>query len=139
MRTSEMYNKELDRLSNWVDCLRTEADNDLDLVYSIFYPMLDDNETKEQLCIVGGWSKGFSADYSDVLYISKANPNYAMCVKVAVIPTSASNVDFDSFNMPVNKNGNIEDNCVALEREDTSFGVAMFYLNEYERILKEFK
>ena len=139
MRTSEMYNKELKRLSNWVDYLRASAENNPDLVYTIFYPRLDNNETKERLYIVGGWSKGFSADYSDVLYINKDNPNYAMCIKVAVAPASVSNVDFDNFDMPVDMNGNIEDTCVSLEREDTSLGVAMFYLNEYERILKYFK
>ncbi len=131
----KQYDEKLNRLELWVEELRKDAENSDDLKYSVFYP--DGNDSP--FCIVGGWSKGFTADYSDVLYVNKTDPGYAICIKVALTSKSTVHKNFDDFAMPVDSYGNTEDTCVALERDDLSIAAAMFYLNEYERLVEEYE
>lgn len=133
MRNSEQYNEKLDRLELWVDELRKDAETNDDLKYSVFYP--DGNDSP--FCIVGGWSKGFNTSFSDIFYANRTDPSLALYIKVAMVPKSSVHNTFDDFVLPVDCYGNIEDTCVALEKDDLSLAVAMFYLNEYERLTEE--
>jgi hypothetical protein len=133
-----MNNKTLKQLAEWVKRLMKEAENDTNLSVSWFL-MPDEKDTPFK--IVGGWSEGFSKEYADLLYISKSEPKYAMCIKVAVDsgPSVGDCKDFDTINMPTYKHGEVDDTCVPLEQNDDPEQVAKFYLHELERITKEYE
>lgn len=135
MRNSEQFNKKLNRLADWIDELRERAERDEDFAYSIF----EDLEKDLPFAIVGGWSEGFSEEYSDVLYISKSCPNYAMCIKIGVNDGPWLYTDYDLLNMPVDDSGEVEDTNIALERDDVSIAAAEFYLRELYRLIDEHK
>ena len=121
-------------VTDWVDNLRKLAEQDEAIAYSIHKTGLCD----DKFVIVGGWVDGFNADQSDLLYISKADPTYAMCIKIVVNDGPWAYADFETLNMPVGEDSEVYDTCIALERDDTSEAVALFYLNELENIIKEF-
>ena len=128
------YTKEtIERFIKWVDELRERAERDEDFSYSVF------EQSDDPFVIVGGWSEGFSADYNDVLYISKSSPSYAMCIKIAINDGPWAYTDYDLIDMPVDADYEVEDTNIALERTDLSAGVASFYLNELERMIEEHK
>ena len=128
------FNKMLKDLTEWVKWLKEMAEKDEALAVSWFGGTED-----EKFNIVGGWSEGFSEDYSDILHISKSNPSYAMCIKVVVNEGPYAYADYDSLNMPANEEGEVDDTCIALELDDDPEATALFYLNEWERISKEYK
>lgn len=120
------------KLAEWIEALKEAAEDD-----NCFSVAWFKETEKEPFSIVGGWSEGFSEDYADLLHISKSNPSYAMCVKIIENKEPYACADYDSLDMPVDKNGEVDDTCIALELEDNPEAVAMFYLNEWERITKE--
>ena len=133
-----MNNKTLKQLVDWVKSLMQEAEKDSNLSVSWFQMP---EEPKSPFKIVGGWSEGFSKEYADLLYISKSEPKYAMCIKVVMSAPSNTYAytDFDSLSMPTYKHGEVDDTCVPLEQNDDPEQVALFYLHEYERIIKEYE
>ena len=133
MRTPEQFKNELVKLSTWIDELREAADRDEDLSYSVYNSTVEN----EPFVIVGGWSRGFSEDFSDVLYVSKSNPAFAMCIKIAINDGPYAYTDYDLMDMPVDDTYEVEDTNIALEREDVSAAIAEFYLRELERMLEE--
>ena len=125
-----MKNEMLEQLTAWIRNLMETAKEDDNLAVSWF------TETKNKpFSIVGGWSDGFSAEYDDIFYISKSEPKYAMCIKI-VVNDGQYCPDFETLNMPIDTNGDVDDTCIALELEDDPEAVATFFLNEYERISK---
>ena len=122
-------------LTKWVRDLMTEAENDTNLSVSQYRAVGADDSA---FTIAGGWSEGFSEDYADLLYVSKSDPKYAMCVKIAYKSDDLC-LDFDSLSMPTYKNGEVDDTCVPLEIEDDPEAVAAFFLMEFERITKEYE
>ena len=93
----------------------------------------------EPFSIIGGWMDGFSEDYSDVLCISKSNPKYAMCVKIAVNEGPYAYTDFELMNMPVNPTTEeVDDTCIALDLDEDVVGMANWLACEWERITKEY-
>lgn len=133
MRTKEQLNKDIIRFSKWVDDLREKAERDEDFSCSVF------EQTEEPFVIVGGWSDGFSKDYNDVLYISKSNPTYAMCIKIAINDGPQTFTDYDLMDMPVDSIYEVEDTNIALERGDVSSAIAEFYLRELDRMIDDHK
>lgn len=119
-------------LAAWIDDLKEAARDDN--CFSIAW--FKDTENCP-VSIVGGWMGGFNESYSDLICTSKSHPNYAMCVKIAVNEGPYSYVDFESIDMPVDKDGNVDDTCIALEQEDDSESLASFLLCEWERITAE--
>lgn len=132
MRTVEQFKEDIAKLSAWIDELRVLAEQDADIPWSVFKSSMGE----EPFSIVGGWSYGFSEDYKDVLYISKSNPHYAMCIKIVV--SDWNYTSYETLRMPLDRTNEVEDLNIALERGDLSEDVAMFYLIELERILKEY-
>jgi hypothetical protein len=135
MRTAEQFNTDLSKLTTWLDGVRAAAERNENTAYSIFRGSVG----KEPLAIACGWASGFSNDYADLLYVNKTNAYKAMCIKIIINDGTYGYTDFDTLNMPVDRFGNLEDTCVALEKEDDSEAVALFYLTELERLLKDQK
>ena len=123
----------LKNLAEWIKSLKEDAKKDEQLSIAWF------GDTKnEPFSIIGGWMEGFSEDYSDLLCISKSNPKYAMCVKIAVNEGPYAYTDFEIMNMPVDpKTEEVDDTCIALEYDDDPMVTAQFFATEWERIMKE--
>ena len=126
-----MKNEMLNNLTAWVNDLMEAAKKD-----EIFSVSWFKDTKNEPFNIVGGWSAGFSEEYSDLLFVSKSEPKYAMCIKV-VVNDGQYCPDFETLNMPIGVDGDVDDTCVALELEDIPELVAEFYLGEWERITNE--
>lgn len=122
-------NVTIKKITEWVRALMMAADNDEDFLISWYNDTMDD-----KISIVGGWSDGFSENYSDLLYISESEPNYAMCVKIIENKGSNTYADFDSLTFPTMPNGEVEEISIVLEREDKSEALAQFLFNELERL-----
>lgn len=120
-------------LRDWIDELKKAAKEDSDLLISWFKP------TEEYpISIVGGWMEGFSESYADIMCISKSNPKYAMCVKIAVNEGPYEFTDFELMDMPVDREGVVDDTCISLEWDDDSESLAVFLLTEWERIMNDY-
>ncbi len=127
------FQKKTERLAQWLRDLIEAAKDDQSFCIAWF------KETEnEPFSIIGGWMEGFSEDYSDVLCISKSNPKYAMCVKIAVNEGPYAYTDFEIMNMPVNAEGDVDDTCIALDYDEDVVGLAQFFMGEWERIMKEY-
>lgn len=122
----------LKKLTEWIEDLKEAAKDDN--CFSIAWFKETENEP---FSIIGGWMEGFSEDYSDLICVSKSNPKYAMCVKIAVNEGPYAYTDFEVMNMPLNKEGDVDDTCIALEYDDDAESLATFLLTELDRITKE--
>ena len=121
-------------LAAWIRSLIESAKADETFSISWF------NGTKDsKFSIVGGWMEGFSEDYNDILCISKSNPNYAMCVKIAVNNGPYNYTDFEIMDMPVDSNGEVDNTCIALDLDEDVDAMADFFSCEWERITREFE
>lgn len=123
----------LNKLVEWLESLKEAAKDDESFSIAWFKPTEND-----PFSIIGGWMEGFSEDYSDLVCISKSNPQYAMAVKIAVNEGPYAYTDFELMNMPVAADGEVDDTCIALEYDDDSESLAQFLLMELERITKEY-
>lgn len=129
-----MNKNTLKNLTDWIEDLKKSAKEDEQFSIAWF------KETENKpFSIIGGWMEGFSEDYSDFICISKGDPSYAMCVKIAVNEGPYAYTDFEIMNMPVNpETEEVDDTCIALEYDDDSESLAQFLLAELERINKEY-
>jgi hypothetical protein len=119
-------------LAEWIKGLKESAKNDETFDISWF------NGTKDKpFSIIAGWEGGFAEYFSDIMCGSKSAPYYALCIKVAVNEGPYAYTDFELMNMPTDKEGNIDDTCVALEWEDDPEEGAQFFLSQWERIIEE--
>ena len=129
-------NKLLECLTTWIAGIKEEAK--ADTANNLFWFLPTD---KEQFTIVAGWQKLFSKydlfNNSEFFCCSKSNPEYAMCVKVVDNKQDTVYLDFDSVDMPLDKNGNVDNTCIPLEWDDVPEIVAEFFLHEWERIMRE--
>ena len=124
----------LKNLTDWIEGLKEAARQDEQFSISWF----KETESKP-FSIIGGWMEGFSEDYSDFICISKGDPSYAMCVKIAVNEGPYAYTDFEIMNMPIDPvTEEVDDTCIALEYDDDSESLAQFLLLELERINKEY-
>lgn len=121
-------------LADWIEGLKEAAKNDEAISISWF------KGTKDYpFAIIGGWSEGFDETLADVMCISKADPCYAMCVKVAINEGPYAYTDFEIMNMPYDEEtGDVDDTCIPLEWSDDPEYAAKFFLGEWERIMKEY-
>lgn len=125
-------NINVERLAEWLRSLIEAAKNDESFSIA-WYKETEDTP----FSIIGGWMEGFSEDYNDILCISKSNPKYAMCVKIAVNEGPYAYTDFEIMNMPVDGEGNVDDTCIALDYDEDVNGLALWLSSEWERITKE--
>ena len=124
----------LKNLTKWIESLKEDARNDNS--YSIAWF----GDTKnEPFSIIAGWLADFSLDYSDHICISKSNPDYAICIKIAVNEGPYAYTDFEIMNMPIAKSGEVDDTCIVLEYDDDAEELAEHFLGEWERITNEYK
>ena len=122
----------IESLATWIRDLIEAAKDDQSFCIAWF------KETEnEPFSIIGGWMEGFSEDYNDVLCISKSNPKYAMFVKIAVNEGPYAYTDFDIMNMPLDKTGEVDNTCIALDLDEDVYGMAQFFKTEWERIMEE--
>lgn len=121
-------------LAEWLSELIEAAKNDESFCIAWF------KETEnEPFSIIGGWMECFSDQYDDVLCISKSNPTYAMCVKIAINEGPYAYTDFEIMEMPYDPNtGDVDDTCIALDYDEDVEGLAQFLWGEWERIMKEY-
>ena len=121
------------KLADWIRELIEAAKDDQSFSIAWY------KETEDApFSIIGGWMEGFSEDYNDILCISKSNPCYAMCVKIAVNEGPYAYTDFEIMNMPVNAEGDVDDTCIALDYDEDADALAQFYAGEWERIMSEY-
>jgi hypothetical protein len=134
MKREVELRKEFTELTKWLQTIIELAKNDEDFSVAWF------NNTKdEQFSIVAGWSRGFSKDYADLLYISTSDPEYAMCVKIVENERPYEEyVDFDLLNMPISLDGEVEDTCISIEQTDDLVALAEFLFTEWERLTDEY-
>ena len=122
----------VERLAAWIRSLIEDAKKDEQFSIAWF------SDTKDEpFSIIGGWMEGFSEDYDDILCISKSNSKYAMCVKIAVNEGPYAYTDFEVMNMPIDKDGDVDNTCIALDYDEDVVGMAQFFAGEWERITKE--
>lgn len=129
---NKVTSENIKNLVEWLEALKEAARDDNSFSIAWF----KDTENCP-ISIVGGWMDGFSESYSDLFCMSKTQPTYAMCVKIAVNKGPYAYVDFETINMPVDAAGNVDDTCIALEQEDDTNSLAAFLLCEWERISAE--
>jgi hypothetical protein len=129
-----MKNVNLKNLVQWLDDLKEAAKEDQSFSIAWF----KETETSP-FSIIGGWMSGFSETWDDLLCVSKSNPTYAMCVKIAVNEGPYAYTDFEAMDMPVNEDGEVDDNCIALEYGDNTEELAFFLLNEWEKLMEEYE
>lgn len=117
-------------LAAWVRELMQAANEDTQLSVSWFAP------TKHSpFSIVGGWQNGFNPKEADLFCQSKSNPTYAMCVKICMNEGPYTYCDFETLNMPLFENGEVDDNCITLEWRDDPAKVAEFFMIEWEQLM----
>lgn len=117
-------------LAGWIKGLQQAAKEDEQFSVSWFIP------TKESpFSIVGGWLEGFDPSQADLFCQSKSNPTYCMCIKIIVNEGNYAYCDFETLNMPMDADDEVDDNCIALEWEDDSEKVAEFYMYEWEWLM----
>ena len=131
MNTNITFNETVRSLAEWIDALKEAAANDDAFSVAIF------EETEDApLSIVGGWMKGFCESWNDIFCISKSEPQYAMCVKIAV---NEPDKHFEELKLPTDTDGEVEDTCIALELNEDSEGLANFLYGEWERLMEQFE
>ena len=118
-------------LAVWIAGIKECAKQDTENQVFWFVPTMS-----KPFSIIAGWKKMFTEDYSDIFCCSKSQHEYVMCIKIAenadlICP------DFDSFNMPIDKSGEVDNTCIPLEWDDSPDSAAEFFLMEWERIMKE--
>ena len=121
-----------ENLTEWITSLKEAAKEDSFFSVSWFGP------TEEKpFSVVGGWCKMFTDDQSDLFCVSKSQPEYVMCVKIAVNDRPYAYTDFELLEMPTDKHGDVDDTCICLEWDDDPEYAAQFFLMEWERIMRE--
>ena len=122
----------IESLTQWIEDLKEAAQKDEAFSISWF-----EGTKNEPFSIIGGWMEGFEP-YANLLCVSRKATGYAMCVKIAVNEGPYAYTDFEIMNMPIDKNGEVDNTCIALEYDDDSESLAQFLEMEWERITKEY-
>ncbi len=127
-------NNTIKSLAEWIEQLKELAKGDSDILISWFKGTKD-----SPFSIIGGWMEGFSdnSGVDDLFCVSKSNPKYVMCVKIAINEGPYAYTDYEIMNMPYDEEGNVDDTEQMLEWEDDAEELATWLLGEWERITKE--
>lgn len=121
-------------LAGWIKGLQQAAKEDERFSVSWFIP------TKEEpFSIVGGWLDGFDPSQADLFCQSKSNPTYCMCIKICVNEGPYAYCDFETLDMPMSKDGEVDNNCFALEWDEDPEAIANFFMIEWEQLMDTLK
>lgn len=119
-----------EQLTSWIASLQEAAKNDEQFLVDFF------KRTKDSpFSIIGGWLGGFAPSEADLFCQSKSNPTYCMCIKICVNEGPYAYCDFETLNMPMTEDGEVDDNCIALEWKDDPAKVAEFFMIEWEQLM----
>lgn len=121
-------------LAGWIKGLKQAAKEDEQFSVSWFIPTKDSS-----FSIVGGWLEGFDPSQADLFCQSKSNPTYCMCIKIIVNEGPYAYCDFETLNMPMFEDGEVDDNCFALEWDENPEAIAGFFMTEWERLMDTLK
>lgn len=123
-----------EQLASWIAGLQEAAKNDEQFLVDWF------KRTKEEpFSIIGGWLGGFSPKEADLFCQSKSEPTYCMCIKICVNEGNYAYCDFETLDMPMSEDGEVDDNCIALEWKDDPAKVAEFFMIEWEQLMDTLK
>jgi hypothetical protein len=123
-----------EQLTSWVAGLQEAAKNDEQFLVDWF------KRTKDSpFSIVGGWMDGFNPKEVDLFCQSKSEPTYCMCIKICVNEGPYAYCDFETLDMPMTEDGEVDDNCIALEWKDDPAKVAEFFMIEWEQLMDTLK
>ena len=123
-----------EQLTSWIAGLQNAAKIDEPLLVDWFRP------TRESaFSIVGGWSEGFDPSQADLFCQSKSHPTYCMCIKIIVNNGPYAYCDFETLDMPMTENGEVDDNCFALEWDEDPAKIAEFFMIEWEQLMDTIK
>ena len=123
-----------EQLTSWVAGLQEAAKNDEQFLVDWF------KRTKDSpFSIVGGWLGGFAPSEADLFCQSKSEPTYCMCIKIVVNEGHYAYCDFETLDMPTSEDGEVDDNCIALEWKDDPAKVAEFFMIEWEQLMDTMK
>ena len=126
----------IDDLADWIENIKLFAEGDHELSIAWFKGTKD-----SPFSIIAGWQNHFSGDpdFSDCFCLSASNPEYVMCIKIAKNEGPYAYTDYDIMNMPYDKDtGDVDDVEIMLEWEDDPEDLAEFFIQEWERIMKEY-
>lgn len=119
-----------EQLTGWIKGLQEAAKNDERFLVDWFKPTMN-----SEFSIVGGWLDGFNPNEADLFCQSKSEPTYCMCVKIIVNEGHYAYCDFETLDMPMSEDGEVDDNCIALEWKDDPAKAAEFFMIEWEQLM----
>lgn len=118
-----------ENLAAWIQELIYAAKSDTPIAIAYY-----EETAAEPICLVGGWKKVFkNNDQSDIFCMSASKPGYIMSVKI--VPNGAA--DFEYTEPVISPNGDVDDTCFPLEWDDNPVYAADFFIQEWERLMKE--
>ena len=91
--------------------------------------------------IIAGWMECFAdnSEVNDLFCVSKSQPRYVMCIKIAENEGPYAYTDYEIMNMPYDPDsGDVDDNEVMLEWDDNPDCAAEFFMHEWERIMETY-
>jgi hypothetical protein len=123
-------------LIEWIENIKEAARND-----ELFSIAWFKGTEKEPISIIAGWAEWFSdeSESDNRFCVSKSNPRYIMCIKIAENEGPYLYTDYEVMNMPYNRETDEVDNTeILLEWDDPADYAAEYFMQEYETITKEY-
>jgi hypothetical protein len=123
-----------EQLAAWIEDIKEAAKDDTSFSIAWFKPTAD-----EALSIIAGWQECFAdnSEVDDLFCVSKSNPKYVMCIKIAENDGPYAYTDYEVMNMPYDRvTEEVEDTEIMLEWTDPADYAAEFFMQEWERLMK---
>lgn len=131
MRTYEQLTNNARRLEEWIKMLMRQADNKNEFPVA-WFTLTEEAEVPYQL--VAGWTDLFCEAENELLFTIGTK-----ALSIKVIPNyNFRGHDFESVSMPIDNKGIREEICMVLERDEDVSGLALFFLNEIDRLTQEY-
>ena len=122
----------INELAGWIADMIDYAKKDEQFLVSWFKPT-----ENSPISIVGGWLSGnYPGVNADLFCESKTSPGYIMSVKIIENKGPYAYADFEILDMPVEVNGEVDDTCFLLERDEDPACIATFFWGEWQRMME---
>jgi hypothetical protein len=135
VQMNNIFTKE--ELARWIEEIKEAAKNDESFSIAWFKP------TKNSpLSIIAGWVEYFAneSEVDDLFCVSKSQPKYCMCIKIAENEGPYAYTDYEIMNMPYDRITNeVENTEIMLEWDDPADSAAEFFKHEWERLMESFE